>query len=314
MSSESDLFSRSTAWDLDELVSSLRAARSRVPESSALVKDGERPSRDAMVGIVRDLHSALFPSHHGLSDFTPESIDYFVGDRLDRGLRALDEQIRRGLRYVPQDAPPTDEAITASAKEIIHEFARALPHLRQLLEDDIRAAIDGDPAAGSRTEILLCYPGITAIIHHRLAHELYRLGVPLLARIISALAHSTTGIDIHPGAVIGRSFFIDHGTGVVIGETAVIGDRVRLYQGVTLGARNFPRDEKGAVIKGLTRHPVIGNDVVIYAGATVLGRIAIGNGSTIGGNVWVTHSLPPNSRIAQAKTRNDEAFEGGAGI
>lgn len=277
------------------------------------MKDGERPSRDAVIGIVGDLHSALFPSHHGLSDFTPTSIDYFVGARLDRGLRALDEQVRRALRYVSQEPPPNGQAIAESAKRIGRDFARALPHLRELLDDDIRAAIDGDPAAGSRTEILLCYPGIKAIIHHRLAHELYRLGVPLLARIISALAHSVTGIDIHPGAAIGRSFFIDHGTGVVIGETAVIGDRVRLYQGVTLGARNLPRDEKGAVIKGLTRHPVIGDDVVIYAGATVLGRIEVGNGSTIGGNVWVTQSLPPNSRVAQAKTLNDDALESGAG-
>jgi serine O-acetyltransferase len=186
--------------------------------------------------------------------------------------------------------------------------------VRRLLETDVRAAYEGDPAAGSRSEILLCYPGVSALINHRIAHELYRLSVPLLPRVISEQAHAVTGIDIHPGAQIGERFFIDHGTGVVIGETAIIGNGVRLYQGVTLGARRFPVDENGVLVKGQPRHPIIEDDVVIYAGATVLGRITIGKGSSIGGNVWVTQSMPAGSQITQAKIRHEDMYEGGGGI
>ena len=182
-----------------------------------------------------------------------------------------------------------------------------------MLDTDIRAAYEGDPAAGSLDEVLVCYPGITAIIHHRLAHELHRLGAPLIARIIAEIAHSATGIDIHPGADISGSFFIDHGTGVVIGETTIIGQRVRLYQTVTLGAKRFPANENGSLIKGNARHPIVEDDVVIYAGATILGRVTIGRGSIIGGNVWLTRSVPPGSNISQAQVRS-EAFDGGAGI
>src|SRR5690606_2140091 len=175
------------------------------------------------------------------------------------------------------------------------------------------AAYEGDPAAHSVDEVLVGYPGIMAITYYRLAHELHLLGVPLIARMISEIAHSSTGIEIHPGARIGGSFFIDHGTGVVIGETAIIGRNVRLYQAVTLGAKRFPVDEHGALVKGIPRHPIVEDDVVIYAGATILGRITIGRGSTIGGNVWLTRSVPPGSHITQAQIRN-ETFEGGAGI
>ncbi|MGZ4998168.1 MAG: serine O-acetyltransferase, partial [Methylobacter sp.] len=165
----------------------------------------------------------------------------------------------------------------------------------------------------SSDEVLVCYPGITAIIHHRLAHDLHQLGAPLVARIISEIAHSATGIDIHPGAQIGDSFFIDHGTGVVIGETAVIGRHVRVYQAVTLGAKRFQKDEDGILVKGNARHPIVEDDVVIYAGATILGRITIGRGSTIGGNVWLTHSVPSDSNITQAHVRS-ELFHDGGGI
>jgi serine O-acetyltransferase len=174
-------------------------------------------------------------------------------------------------------------------------------------EHDICAAYQGDPAAQSRAEVLLCYPGVSAIIHYRLAHELYIREVPLLARIVSEIAHSATGIDIHPGARIGESFFVDHGTGVVVGETAVIGNRVRIYQGVTIGARDFPTDEQGAAVKGQARHPIIEDDVIIYAGATVLGRVTIGRGSVVGGNVWLTRSLPQRSSVTQAHTRLSDA-------
>jgi serine O-acetyltransferase len=174
-----------------------------------------------------------------------------------------------------------------------------------VLDSDVLAAFQGDPAAGSVDEVLLCYPGVQAIIHYRLAHCLHQLGLPLLARIISELAHAVTGIDIHPGAVIGSSFFIDQGTGVVIGATAVIGQRVRLYQAVTLGARRFPAGTDGALLKGLPRHPVVEDDVVIYAGATVLGRITVGRGAIISGNVWLTHDVAPGVRVTQAASRED---------
>ena len=184
-------------------------------------------------------------------------------------------------------------------------FAAALPDIRRLLDSDVLAAYQGDPAARSVDEVLLCYPGILAMIHHRIAHTLYALGLPLLARIVAELAHSVTGIDIHPGAKIGPGFFIDHGTGVVIGETAEIGQRVRVYQAVTLGAKRFPTDAEGNLQKGLPRHPVVEDDVVIYAGATILGRVTLGKGATIGGNVWITESVPPGASVTQAVLRHD---------
>lgn len=187
----------------------------------------------------------------------------------------------------------------------MRQFGAQLPRVREALDLDVVAAYQGDPAALSVDEVLLCYPGVIAMIHHRLANVLYRLGAPMLARIVAEIAHADTGIDIHPGATIGRSFFIDHGTGVVIGETAIIGDRVRLYQMVTLGAKRFPPGENGELKKGLPRHPIIEDDVVIYAGATILGRITLGKGSTIGGNVWLTRSVPPGSNVTQASTVSD---------
>ena len=182
-----------------------------------------------------------------------------------------------------------------------------------MLALDAVAAYEGDPAAPSPSEAIFCYPGVSALTSHRIAHELYLLDVPLIPRIISEHAHSRTGIDIHPGARIGEKFFIDHGTGVVIGETCVIGDRVRVYQGVTLGAKSFPLDDQGHPIKGIDRHPIIEEEVTIYSGATILGRVTIGKGSVIGGNVWLTRSVPPGSRISQMRPIT-EAFEYGSGI
>ena len=186
----------------------------------------------------------------------------------------------------------------------MRRFAGALPGLRRLLDTDVLAAYQGDPAARSVDEVLLCYPGVLAMIHHRLAHELYKLGLPLLARIVAELAHAQTGIDIHPGAQIDEGFFIDHGTGVVIGETAVIGKRVRLYQAVTLGAKRFPTDAEGNLQKGLPRHPVVEDDVVVYAGATILGRVTLGKGAVIGGNVWITDDVKPGASVTQASLQN----------
>ncbi|MET0343624.1 MAG: serine O-acetyltransferase EpsC [Polyangiales bacterium] len=302
------------SWDLSRIVDALRGARQSRLEGDPLRRRGPLPSRDALDAIVRGLRSVLFPFHYGSSDLTEGGIDFFVGHTLDGTLRALQQQARRTLAYESAclgGAP--DEDHDTCAGELVAQFAARLPHVRAMLEQDIEAAYLGDPAAKSRAEIMFCYPGVSAIIHHRLAHELYGLGLTLLARVLSESAHSSTGIDIHPGADIGERFFIDHGTGVVIGETCVIGDRVRLYQGVTLGAKSFPVDERGALIKGRARHPIIGDDVVIYAGATILGCVTIGAGSTIGGNVWLTRSVPPRSQITQAQAHS-ESFERGAGI
>jgi serine O-acetyltransferase len=234
---------------------------------------------------------------------------------LDKARLALREQVRRGLLLVCQHFPRDIrcQACASRAQQLTDELILRLPLIRHLLDADIQAAYHGDPAATSIEETLFCYPGVTAILQHRIAHELYSLSVPLIPRIISELTHAETGIDIHPGAGIGPSFFIDHGTGVVIGETALIGARVRIYQGVTLGARDLASDRHGHLIKGLLRHPIVEDDVVIYAGATILGRITIGKGATIGGNVWITRSVPPGSRITQAQARQD-SFENGSGI
>jgi len=299
-------------WGVDELVTRLRHLRVQSLETrQRRDKPPKLPSRKELQKILDGLGSVLFPNRLGLPDLDDEGIDYFVGHTLDTLLRELFRQIRRELQFVSAQLP-ADE-IYRQAVMITREFAARLPEVRTLIESDILAAYEGDPAARSSDEVLVCYPGITAIVHHRLAHNLYRLGAPLVARIIAEIAHSATGIDIHPGAQIGDSFFIDHGTGVVIGETAVIGRHVRLYQAVTLGAKRFQKDDDGILVKGNARHPIVEDDVVIYAGATILGRITIGRGSTIGGNVWLTHSVPPGSNITQAHVRS-ELFRDGGGI
>ncbi|MGC4086519.1 MAG: serine O-acetyltransferase [Polyangiaceae bacterium] len=299
-----------SAWDLDRVVQELR--RSRSARRDGVEAPGRErhqlPSRVTLERVAQGLTAALFPSHFGPSDLTAERIDYFVGDALGTALRALETQVQCELEFAG-----ARQSSFGFARSATREFAARLPAVHELLESDVRAAYEGDPAARSLDEALFCYPGVTAILHHRLAHELYRLELPLLARILAELAHAATGIDIHPGAEIGPSFFIDHGTGVVIGETAVVGARVRLYQGVTLGAKSFPLDEDGVAHKGLQRHPVVEDDVVIYAGATILGRITIGRGSSIGGNVWLTRSVPPASRVTQVQARS-EVFSDGGGI
>jgi serine O-acetyltransferase len=262
------------------------------------------PSRVTLTEIVAGLSASMFPNRLGRPDLTREGIDHYVGHTLDVALRSLNEQLGRELLFA-SNLDALSEQDAARAWSITREFARTLPRIRQLLDTDILAAFQGDPAARSSDEVLVCYPGITAITHYRLAHVLYGLGVPLTARMIAELAHSLTGIDIHPGAEIGESFFIDHGTGVVIGETAILGRNVRLYQAVTLGAKRFPANDDGTLVKGDARHPIVEDDVVIYAGATVLGRVTIGHGSTIGGNVWLTRSVPPGSNVSQAHALTD---------
>lgn len=310
MNSETEFSSGAAAnWELDKIVQELRNARNDWRNQRGRTREPglrELPSRDALQHIIRDLCGALFPMRLGPQDLREESEDYYVGHTLDAALNQLLQQVQLELFYVSrqQGGIGQDVALKAQANNIVRLFAAALPNLRRILDVDIQAAYQGDPAARSVDEVLLCYPGVLAIIHHRLAHTLYQLDVPLLARIVAELAHSLTGIDIHPGAEIGSGFFIDHGTGVVIGETAVIGERVRIYQAVTLGAKTFPTDDKGNLQKGLPRHPIVEDEVVIYAGATVLGRITIGKGSTIGGNVWLTRSVPAGSSITQASSRN----------
>ena len=300
-------------WGIEGLVAQLRDLRVQSLETrSRRDKQPKLPSRKELKVILDGLSAVLFPNRLGLPDLNEEGIDYFVGHTLETSLRALYTQISRELHFISEQQG-VNEADHEQAIFIARQFAAELPLVRKLLDTDIQAAFEGDPAARSPDEVLVCYPGITAIIHHRLAHILYQLGAPLVARVISELAHSATGIDIHPGAQIGESFFIDHGTGVVIGETAVIGRHVRVYQAVTLGAKRFEKDDNGLLVKGNARHPIVEDDVVIYAGATILGRITIGRGSSIGGNVWLTHSVPPESNITQAIVRG-ELFHDGAGI
>lgn len=301
--------------DIDGLVTELRALRVHSLQTrSRIGRPPKLPSRKALGSIVDGLAAALFPNRLGAPELTDEGLDYFVGHTLDHSLRALYDEVRRELRFAANLTPASPGGrIEAEAAEIVKGLAGQLPKVRELLDGDLRAAFQGDPAARSIDEVLVCYPGIVAITYHRLAHELYLRGAPLTARIVGEIAHSATGIDIHPGAVIGGSFFIDHGTGVVIGETAVIGERVRLYQAVTLGARRFPVDENGNLIKGGARHPIVEDDVIIYAGATILGRVTIGRGSSIGGSVWLTRSVPPNSHITQASVQS-EVFTAGGGI
>jgi serine O-acetyltransferase len=289
-------------WQLDRIVAELRVSRE---ETHSIRRDGEArraPSREALEAILNGLTEALFPRHYGRFDLDGENIDYFVGNTLSIALDQLNEQIHRGALFIGDELLPGFHR--QDAIELTRHFASELPGVRGLLISDLRAAFVGDPAARNFPEILIGYPGMTAIIHHRLAHILHRLNARLVARLIAEIAHARTGIDIHPGASIGSGFFIDHGTGVVIGETAIIGDNVRIYQAVTLGARHFPSDDEGNLIKGDARHPVVEDDVVIYAGATILGRITIGRGSTIGGNVWLTKDVPPNSLVTQAIARN----------
>jgi len=281
--------------------------------SDAPRQRGALPSREALAGVVADLRAALFPWHFGAADLSEEGLSYYVGRTLDAALRTLERQVYLGLCFDCGSEAAARRASAERAGVLIQEFAARLPNVRSLLGEDALAAFESDPAASSPDEAIFCYPGMTAILHHRLAHELARLGVPLIPRIVSELAHATTGIDIHPGARIGASFFIDHGTGVVIGETAIIGDRVRLYQGVTLGAKSFPKDEQGRCLKGAPRHPIVEDDVTIYAGATVLGPITIGRGATIGGNVWLTESVGSFARVTQARA-GQQSFSGGAGI
>ena len=296
-----------SSFDVSDIVNALRLVRndwrdsqqrSREPESREL------PSREALAGLVESLKGALFPMRLGPSNLRAESENFYVGHTLASALQCLAHQARLELRFGSRLAPQPDTDIDARADAAVRDFAQSLPALRRMLDTDVLAAWKGDPAARSVDEVLLCYPGVLALIHHRLAHRLYELDLTLLARMVAELAHSQTGIDIHPGATIDAGFFMDHGTGIVIGETAIIGRNVRLYQAVTLGAKRFETDAEGQLLRGGARHPVVEDDVVIYAGATILGRVTIGRGAVIGGNVWITDDVPAGASVTQASLRN----------
>lgn len=269
-------------------------------------KDGDPlPSGKSLRRIVELSREILFPGYFGNSTVHRRTINYHIGVNVEELFGLLTEQIQAGLCFGLENTP-SDNVIKKipdrdTAASIAARFTSKLPEIRRILATDVEAAYYGDPAATCFGEIICCYPIIRAITNYRIAHELYMLNVPLIPRIITEMAHSETGIDIHPGAQIGHHFTIDHGTGVVIGATCIIGNNVKLYQGVTLGAKSFPLDENGNPIKGIARHPILEDDVIVYSNATILGRITIGKGATIGGNIWVTESVPAGSRIVQRR-------------
>ena len=269
-------------------------------------KDGDPlPSGKSLRRIVELSREILFPGYFGNSTVHRRTINYHIGVNVEELFGLLTEQIQAGLCFGLENTP-SDNVIKKipdrdTAASIAARFISKLPEIRRILATDVEAAYYGDPAATCFGEIICCYPIIRAITNYRIAHELYMLNVPLIPRISTEMAHSETGIDIHPGAQIGHHFTIDHGTGVVIGATCIIGNNVKLYQGVTLGAKSFPLDENGNPIKGIARHPILEDDVIVYSNATILGRITIGKGATIGGNIWVTDSVPAGSRIVQRR-------------
>jgi serine O-acetyltransferase len=259
------------------------------------------PSKEAVQEIVADLIDVLYPGYARRQNLHLGNIEYYVGDLMDGLHDKLTQQIARALRHeLCEESPNLDCEALGQQRAI--ELLRRLSDLRLVLEQDVNAAYTGDPAAKSHYEIIFCYPGLEAVSVYRVAHELHTLGVPIIPRMMTEIAHSKTGIDIHPGAKIGPGFFIDHGTGVVIGETCDIGTNVKLYQGVTLGALSFPRDANGQIIRGKKRHPTLEDEVVVYANATILGGdTIIGHHAVIGSNVWLTHSVEPFTSVLLEK-------------
>lgn len=295
--------------ELERIVDALCAPESYEAVYHHSLHGSPMPSLESLTELMARLRAALFPGYFGASTVVLESMRYHLAANMDSIYRILSEQIRRGGCFACAEYATDCQSCEAHSQDAAMEFLRALPRIRHLLAADVKAAYEGDPAAKSPGETIFCYPSIYAMIHHRIAHELYRLDVPVIPRIISEMAHSRTGIDIHPGATIDEEFFIDHGTGVVIGETCIIGRSCRLYQGVTLGALSFPKDNSGALIKGIPRHPVLEDGVTVYAGATILGRVTIGAGAIVGGNVWVTHDVAPGAKVVQQKSSPPSADE-----
>jgi len=272
--------------------------------------DKPLPSLQKLSQIVDLYRSIIFPGYFGDTVTDNYTLSFHMGVNIERLFNLLEIHIKNGLCFNATE----DQCIESEklAPDIARAMINKLPELKRIVSTDIKATFDGDPAAKSYGEVIFCYPTIRAVFNYRIAHELLKLGVPVIPRVITELAHSETGIDIHPGAKIGEYFSIDHGTGVVIGETSIIGNHVKLYQGVTLGAKNFSLDVDGNPLN-IPRHPIIEDNVVIYANSSILGRITIGHNSTIGGNIWLTTSVPPNSKILQQKAIIS-AFNDGLGI
>ncbi len=267
--------------------------------------DGEPlPSQDSIRSIVDICRTLLFPGFFGKDEINSYNLEYVMGLKCEKLNTLLINQIIAGLALGKQEEEYDAQALKATATDMAAQFIHYLPEMRRILHTDVCAIYRGDPAAESREEVIYCYPAIRAIINYRIAHELMVLGVPVIPRMISEMAHSETGIDIHPGATIGEYFAIDHGTGVVIGATAIIGNNVKLYQGVTLGAKSFSYDENNNPIKGIPRHPIIGDNVIIYSNTSVLGRIHIGKNTIIGGNIWITEDVAEGEKLTQARANN----------
>ncbi len=262
--------------------------------------DIHMPSVDELAKAVEMLRSVIFPGYYIHTQLREDTMHYYIGSTLDKCHAILLEQLKRGYCFACNSGTVCS-VCEKQSEEALNNLFEQLPYIRHMLATDAEAAYEGDPAAKSIGEAIFCYPGIRALTNHRIAHELYKSGVPIIPRLISEMAHSEAGIDIHPGASIDEHFFIDHGTGTVIGETSIIGKNVQIYQGVTLGARNFPKDKNGELIKDIPRHPVVEDGAIIYAGATVLGRVTIGKNAIIGGNVWITRDIPPGERIIQRR-------------
>ena len=271
------------------------------------------PSVEHVERIVRLVKSIMFPDYFNKRQSDESIRAYYIGNYMVELQRLLIKQIAHGLQFCEDCTDLHNrETVYACAEETALAFIDALPEIKRLLYTDVQAMFDNDPAAPNYGEVIFCYPVVNTMIHYRIAHKLHELRVPVIPRIITEQAHSKTGIDIHPGATIGEYFAIDHGTGVVIGETAIIGNHVTLYQGVTLGAKSFKYDAQGNMLN-VPRHPIIEDNVTVYSNASILGRITIGHHSTIGGNIWLTHDVPPYSRILQSKAV-DASYEGGLGI
>ncbi len=254
------------------------------------------PSARKLKEIIQLCRSILFPGYFGNSTVSSNTLPYHIGVAVERLYELLTEQVQAGLGY-----DKCGECTREKSQNIASQFIASLPQMRRVLATDVEAAFNGDPAAESFNEIISCYPVIKAVSNYRIAHQLLELGVPLIPRIITEMAHSETGIDIHPAAQIGHHFTIDHGTGVVIGATCIIGNNVKLYQGVTLGAKSFPLDENGNPIKGIPRHPILEDNVIVYSNATILGRITLARDTVVGGNLWVTESTRPGEQLSQAR-------------
>ena len=284
-------------------------------------RDGDPlPSSKELEEIIELTRSILFPGFYGMTSVNIQTIRYRIGVDTERLYKLLCRQVMAGLCFNEDchcdNAADTRRCLQEEAEKIAENIILKLPKLRKILSTDVQAAFDGDPAAANLGEVIDCYPAIKALTNYRLAHELILENVPLIPRMITEMAHSETGIDIHPAATIGTHFTIDHGTGVVIGATCVIGNHVKLYQGVTLGAKSFPLDKEGKPIKGIPRHPILEDDVIVYANATILGRITIGKGAVVGANVWVTRDMKPRSKkYKQNKTDIlDINYDYGGGI